>query len=155
MADAHPQRWRTLREFAEIDRPFRDVRRYVAGRPQSIVVGSTQARVAGLDLDRDIRMILGDVEIGPHSARIPIHWEDRRHPNLFPVLEATLEFIPVAGRRPATQIGFFGRYRPPLGSVGALGDTLAGNRLVLDSVVAFLADLAARLEQAVPASAAI
>jgi len=98
-------------------------------------------------------MIVGDVQIGPHTARVPIHWEDLRHPALFPLLEATLEFAPEAGRRPITQIGFFGRYRPPLGPVGTLGDTLVGSRAVLESVVAFLTDLAARLEQGIPRAA--
>jgi hypothetical protein len=145
-------RWRTLHEFVEVDRPFRDVRRFLAAQPPWIAAGSAQARVAGLDLDRDVRMVVGDLQSGPHSARVPLHWEDSRHPALFPLLEATLEFAPVAGRRPTTQIGFFGRYRPPLGSLGSLGDTLVGSHVVLESVVAFLDDLAQRLEQAVPPS---
>jgi len=149
-ADAHPERWRTLHEFVEIDRPFRAVRHYVVAHPQSIMAGSVQATVAGLDLGRGVRMIVGDLQIGPHGARVPIHWEDLRHPALFPLLDATLELRPVPGRRPATQIGFFGRYRPPLGSLGALGDRLAGSHLVLESVVTFLTALAARLEGAVP-----
>lgn len=151
--DAHPERWRTLHEFAEVARPFRDVRRYLAGAPECVSAGSAQARVAGLDLDRDIRMAVGDIQIGPHTARVPIHWEDRRHPGMFPLLEATLEFAPVAGRYPITQIGFLGRYRPPLGPLGTLGDSLAGSRVVLESVVAFLTDLVARLEQAIPSAA--
>ena len=144
------ERWRTLHEFYEVDRPFRDVRRFLAAQPQWIAAGSAQARVAGLDLARDVRMVVGDLQSGPHSARAPIHWEDSRHPALFPLLEATLEFAPVAGRRPTTQIGFFARYQPPLGSLGTLGDTLVGGRVVLESVVAFLDDLAHRLEQALP-----
>jgi hypothetical protein len=148
--DAHPERWRTLHEFAEVDRAFRDVRRYVAAEPECIVATSAQAEVAGLGLDRDIRMIVGGVQIGSHSARIPIHWEDLRHPALFPLLDATLEFSPVPGRRPITQIAFLGRYRPPLGPLGRLGDSLAGGQVVLESVVAFLTDLVTRLEQAIP-----
>src|SRR5687767_4214694 len=96
--DAHPEQWRTLHEFTEVDRAFRDVRRYVAGAPESVVAGSAQAKVAGLDLDRDVRMVVGDVQIGPHTARIPVHWEDLRHPALFPLLDGTLEFAPVVGR---------------------------------------------------------
>jgi hypothetical protein len=96
-------------------------------------------------------MPMGDLQIGLHSARLPIHWEDPQHPGLFPLLDATLEFAPVSsGRRPTTQIGFFGRYRPPFGQLGALGDTLVGSRVVLESVVAFLDDLTRRFEQALP-----
>ena len=152
--DAHPERWRTLHEFAEVDRAFRDVRRYVAATPECIAAGSAHAKLAGLVLDRDLRMVVGDVQISPHTARIPLHWEDLRHPALFPLLEATLEFAPVAGRRPITQIAFLGRYRPPLGPIGTLGDSLAGSRLVLESVVDFLTDLVARLEQAIPRASA-
>jgi hypothetical protein len=150
MPNAHPERWRTVHEFVELERPFREVRRFVAAQPQSIVAGSAQARVAGLELDRDIHMVVGDLQVGSHSARLPIHWEDRRHRSLFPLLDGTLQFTPVPGRRPITQIAFFGHYRPPLGPLGTLGDTLAGARLVVESVGAFLADLAARLEQAMP-----
>lgn len=148
--DTHPERWRTLHEFAEVDRAFRDVRRYLAATPECVAAGSASAKVAGLDLDRNIRIVVGDLQVGPHTARIPIHWEDRRHPALFPLLDATLEFGPVAGRRPITQIAFLGRYRPPLGALGALGDSLAGSRVVLESVVAFLTDIVARLEQSIP-----
>lgn len=151
--DAHPERWRTLHEFAEVDQAFRDVRRSVAAAPECSMAGAAQANVAGLDLDRDIRMVVGDLQIGPHTARIPIHWEDLRQPAMVPLLDATLEFAPVAGRLPITQIGFLGRYRPPLGPLGTLGDSLVGSRLVLESVVAFLTDLVARLEQAIPRAA--
>jgi hypothetical protein len=148
--DAHPERWRTLHEFAEVDRAFRDVRRHVARAPECIAATAASAKVAGLDLDRDIRMVVGELQVSPHTARIPIHWEDRHHPALFPILEATLEFAPATGRRPITRIAFLGRYRPPLGALGSLGDSLAGGRVVLESVVAFLSDLVARLEEAIP-----
>lgn len=118
------------------------------------MAGSAHAKVAGLGLDRDLRMVVGDVQISPHTARIPMHWEDLRHPTLFPLLDATLEFAPVAGRRPITRIAFLGRYRPPLGSLGTVGDSLAGSRLVLESVVDFLTDLVDRLEQAIPRAGA-
>jgi hypothetical protein len=72
---------------------------------------------------------------------------------MFPLLDATLEFAPVAGRRPITQIGFLGRYRPSLGPLGTLGDPLVGSRLVLEPGAAFLTDLVARLEQAIPRAA--
>ena len=144
--------WRALREFVYVDRPFRDVRRLIADQPWCVVAGSTQAHVAGVDLERDIRMVIGELQVGPHSARLPVRWEDTSLPMLFPFLEGTLEFIPVAaGRRPTTQIGFFGRYQPPLGALGDLGDRLVGHRIVLDSVLIFLDDLSRRLERDLPA----
>lgn len=77
---ADPQGWREIRHFAYMDRPFRNVRRAVATAPQRILAGSSELRVrrVGFDLARDVRMILGDVEIGIHSARLPIRWEETR-----------------------------------------------------------------------------
>jgi hypothetical protein len=147
IARRHSERWRKLHEFTYVDRPFRDVRRLLAGQPQCVLAGSLTAQFGGLDLNRDVRMVIGEIGIGVHSVRLPIQWEDARHPGLFPLLEATLEFVPVAaGRRPTTQIGLFGRYRPPLGHIGAVADGLAGSRIVTESVQTFLDDLAERLE---------
>jgi len=162
----HPQGWRTLRHFAYVDRPFRDVRRWVADAPQRILAdpscaagdgsaSTTELRVrrAGLDFGRDVRMILGDIEIGIHSARLPLRWEDAAHPGLFPVLDATLELAPVrSGRHAMTQLGLFGQYRPPFGRFGALADSLAGRRIVLESIERFLDDLVDRFHSDLPES---
>jgi len=151
--------WRALRHFAYVDRPFRDVRRAVAAAPQRVVTdpaGPATAAVrvhrAGLDLARDVRMIIGDVEIGVHSARLPLRWEDARRPGLFPILDANLEIAPVrAGQHAMTQLGLFGSYRPPFGRLGALADDVAGHTIVTESVEQFLAGLVARLEATLPA----
>jgi hypothetical protein len=147
------ERWRPLHEFAYIDRAFRDVRRRLADRPGEIVPGSATAYLAGIDLTRDVHMVVGDLQIGHKTAWLTIHWEDLRHPGLFPLLDATLEFMPVgAGHRPTTQVGLRGQYRPPLGGLGGLADSLAGNRVVQQSVQAFLGELAVHLEEALPAN---
>ena len=148
--------WRTIRHFAYLDRPFRDVRRALAAAPQQILAGpsgSTELRVrrAGVDLARDVRMIVGDIEIGIHSARLPLRWEDATHPELFPILDATLEVAPVhAGRHALTQLGLFGRYRPPFGRLGGLADSLAGRTIVVGSVEQFLDDLVDRFHADLP-----
>jgi hypothetical protein len=49
-----------------------------------------------------------------------------------------------------TQLGLFGRYRPPFGRLGALTDDLAGHRIVVDSVDRFLDDLVEQLHAALP-----
>ena len=156
--------WRTIRHFAYVDRPFRDVRRAVAAAPQRILAGQsgsndgalapvTELRVrrARFDITRDVRMILGDIEIGIHSARLPLRWEDATRPGLFPILDATLEVAPVrAGRHAMTQLGLFGRYRPPFGRLGGLADDLAGHRIVVESVERFLDDLVDRFQADLP-----
>ena len=106
---------------------------------------------AGVDLSRDARVVLGDMEVAAHAVRIPLHWEDARRPGLFPVLTATLEIVPVAsGRHRTTQLGLLGRYEPPFGRLGALADSLAGSRLVFESVERFLDNLVERLERDLP-----
>jgi hypothetical protein len=158
--------WRAVRHFAYVDRAFRDVRRYVAAAPARILAdgrvddaagagGPTtelHVRRAGLDLTRDVRTVMGDLTVGIHNARLPLRWEDAARPDLFPVLDATFELAPVsAGRHPMTQLGLFGRYQPPLGRLGSVADTLAGHRIVLESVERFLDELAHRLERELPA----
>ena len=157
---AQAQGWRNFRHFAYVDRPFRDVRRLIAASPQQILAdpsGSTgegppavsalRVRRAGFDLTRDVRMVVGDVQIGIHSARLPLRWEDAARPGLFPVVDATLEVAPVrAGRHAMTQLGLFGQYRPPFGRLGALADSLAGQRIVLESIERFLEDLVDRFQ---------
>lgn len=160
-----PDRWRTVRQFAYVDRAFRDVRRYVASAPARILgdgrldesggpdepIAGLHVRRAGLDLVRDVRMVMGDLAVGIHNARLPVRWEDAAHPDLFPILDATFELAPVsAGRHPMTQLGLFGRYQPPLGRFGSFADTLAGRRIVLESVEGFLDDLTHRLERELP-----
>ena len=108
-------------------------------------------RRAGFDLGRDVRMTLGELAVGVHSARLPLRWEDAARPGLFPILDATLEVAPVrAGRRVTTQLGLLGRYRPPLGRLGSLADDLAGHRVVIESVDRFLDDLVERIEAMLP-----
>jgi hypothetical protein len=148
-----PERWRPLHEFVYIDRAFRDVRRCLADRPGEIVPESATAQLAGLELTRDVRMVVGDLQIGHRTAWLTIHWEDLHHPGFFPLLDARLEFMPVgAGHRPTTQVALRGQYRPPLGGLGRLADNLAGHRVVEESVRAFLEALAAHLEGTLPAN---
>jgi hypothetical protein len=161
---AHRQGWRTFRHFAYVDRPFREVRRRLAAAPQRILADPSRfpgdgraakvelrVRRSGLDLGREVRMVLGDIEIGIHSARLPLRWEDATRPGLFPVLDATLEVAPVrAGRHAMTQLGLFGQYRPPFGRFGALADSLAGQRIVLESIERFLDDLVDRFHGDLP-----
>ena len=158
------RRQREVRHYAYVDRDFGQVRSYLTAAPQGLLRDHSLTRDAGgglltglhlhragLDVSRDVRVVIGDLQLSARSVRAPLHWEDARRPGLFPVLDATLEIIPVAsGRRHTTQIGFVGRYEAPLGWFGAVGDWLAGNRLVIESVEEFVEGLAGRLERELP-----
>ena len=154
-----PDGWRTIRHFAYVDRSFRDVRRALAAAPQRVVADAQALRAAaaptaelrvrriGFDIGRDVRIVLGGVEVGIHSARVPIRWEDATRPTLFPILDATLEVVPVnAGRRPMTQLGLFGQYRPPFGRLGGLADNFAGHRIAVESVERFVDEVVDRVQ---------
>ena len=162
----HEAGWRTIRHFAYVDRPFRTVRRSLAddaaqilglpdGRDGSEPTVELRVRRGGFDLGRDVKMTIGELEVGVHSARLPVRWEDATHPGLFPLLEATLEVAPVkAGSLALTQLGLFGRYRPPFGRLGAFGDNFAGHRIVIESVDRFLDGLVAHFHATIPDEAA-
>jgi hypothetical protein len=145
-----------VRHFAYVDRPFRDVRRHVARAPQGILGAPTAplhvARL-GVDIRRNVRITIGEMEVWPRGARLPLRWEDAGQPGIFPVLDAVLEFSPVrSGAHDMTQMTLFGHYQPPLGLVGDLADDVAGHRVVVESVEEFLDGLASRLEGEMPAS---
>jgi hypothetical protein len=144
-----------VRDFAYVDRAFRDVRRHVADAPQRVVGAPTaplHAQRMGVDVRRDVRITIGDMEVWPRGARLPLRWEDAGQPGMFPVLDAVLEFSPVrSGAHDMTQVALFGHYQPPLGLVGDLADDLAGRGVVVESIEEFLVGLAGRLEAEIPA----
>jgi hypothetical protein len=151
--------WREVRHYAYVDRPFAEVCRMLAREPERVLghsgdAGAVREQLIGLhilrggvDLSREVRVVLGNLVLDEDAARLVLRWEDAERPNLFPVLEAALELTPVpAGRRPTTQVGLVGRYRPPFGRLGAVADTLAGHGLVLESVERFLDEITLRIE---------
>jgi hypothetical protein len=157
--------WRAFRQDVEVSRVFTAVRSYLSAAPGRLLGDSPptagpdeieartglHVRRAGLDVSRDVRVVVGDLEIDGRSMRIPVRWADARRPRLFPVLVATLEITPAGTDRPsATRLAFSGRYAPPLGRFGAMADAIAGHRLVFESVDRFLDGLVERLERDLP-----
>ncbi len=155
--DQRASGWREIRHYAYVERPFDDVWALLARAPEQVLGGETDeagppeaslhATRAGLELSRDVRLHFGGLVCGEQRARLSLRWEDVHHPRLFPVLEAVLELAPLrSGRRQITQIGVVGRYRPPLGAVGALADRLGGEAVAAESVARFVKELALKLE---------
>lgn len=65
-----------------------------------------------------------------------LQWRAWRHPRLFPVMEADLLLQPSTGQSSELVPG--GRYHPPLGLLGALGDLLVDRLIAQASVEAFI-----------------
>ena len=66
---------------------------------------------------------------------------------LFPLMKAELEIQPLSHHptHPLTQLGIAGRYRPPAGLLGAVGDALLGHRIAEAAIRNFVTDLAGRV----------
>ena len=151
--------WREVRHYAYVQRPFAGVAELLATAPERVVgrpgettgphegLAGLHIHRAGVDLSRDVRITIGGVVLDEDAARLALHWEDAHQPKLFPVMEAVLELAPLtAGRHRVTQVGLVGRYRPPLGRLGAVADTWAGHRVVMESIAGFLENIADRIE---------
>lgn len=163
IAETDQQRWTTVRHYAYVPRLYEDAERLLAAEPEAVVVGEPgqprpsvsplHARLGRLSLTRSARVHLGPISRDSSVIHLNIRWEDSERPRLFPVLEAVLSLAPVpSAPRPVTQVGLVGRYRPPLGPVGELGDRLAGQSVAADAVAGFVADIASRLEFLLPES---
>jgi hypothetical protein len=147
-------RWRPIRRVAHVRREFDRIRSYVTVNPAAVLgdrPAGLHVRRAGLDMSRDVRFVVGDLEIGGHSVRIPLRWADARRPELFPVLDAVLTIAPEwCDGRGAARLDLAGHYRPPFGRLGAVISALGGYRLLVESVERFLAAFAERLEEELP-----
>ena len=94
----------------------------------------------GGSLNRSARVGFGRLMEEDGAVVLPVWWEDAEHPDLFPTFDGGLE-LQADGR--GTALRLVGSYRPPLGLLGRFGDGLAGHRIVMASLNAFLADVAA------------
>lgn len=107
--------------------------------------------VAGFSVARPVRVVAGHVvEVDDNCVRVPVRWEPAGRHGVLPVLEGTLEVVGLAEHPPTTRVSFTGRYRPPLGRLGAVADGLAGHALARRTVRRMVEDVADRLLAATP-----
>ena len=93
-----------------------------------------------------------EIEVGRPIASggktwIPIAWRATGPSNLFPVLDAELEFAPLGTQ--LTQLSLSGRYQPPLGLIGRTIDKALLSRVAEATIKDFVDRLARALEAAV------
>jgi copper chaperone CopZ len=159
--ESGPSTWHQIHRYAYVMRPYEDVWMSVAGSPSMLLDESAgdglkrlqlHARLAGIDVARPVLVHVGGLVNRGDRAVLSLTWCDQGRRNLFPVMEAVLELVPVDYRGcPITQIGLVGRYRPPFGAFGNAIDRVAGSQIVAESVTWFVAGIARRLEAALPA----
>lgn len=156
--------WRTIRHYAYVPRPYEAVWAKLAEAPREVLstgddlsaaglpLAELRVHRAGLAVSRVVKVKFGGLVVEEEMARMGLRWNDGRHPQFFPVLEGILSLAPIrAGRRHMTQVGLVGRYRPPFGAVGAVGDRMAGEDVAVESVAGFVDTIARRLEALVDA----
>ena len=155
--------WRQIERYVYVERAYDDVWPYLAGHLSSLGEllpdggRSVDLRIhpAGRTVSRPVRLHVHGFVCRDGTTRASLGWADAARPRMFPLLEASLEIMPVPhDGAPFTQLGVVARYRPPLGPLGALGDRLAGAEVVDASITEFLDELAVAVERRVPVPAA-
>jgi copper chaperone CopZ len=160
---SHQSNWRTVRHYAYLDRPYEAAWTALAQSPHEVLgaqpsadEGTAQtaltAKRGALGISRTVTIRFGGLVCEEEMARMALRWQDSHHAMFFPVFEGILSLAPmVVGRRPVTQVGLVGRYRPPLGAAGAAADRLAGGEVADEVLTAFVDGITARLEALIPA----
>src|SRR5258708_23071586 len=116
---------------------------------RALEVGATlHARVGPFEVGADVTIEVRDVSetvsaLGERTTRVELTWTAARNAGLFPAMSATLAVYPLSAGE--VQLDLHGRYRPPLGAVGAAVDAIVGHRIATASVLRFVQDVARAL----------
>ena len=106
-------------------------------------------KVGPLDLVADVAIQVIAIDevrspLGQPATRLQLDWKSTNRPDWFPTMKGTLLVYALTSTE--TQLDFDGTYEPPMGSVGAVIDTLILHRVVAEaSVLHFVQDVAAFL----------
>jgi hypothetical protein len=87
------------------------------------------------------------VHLDHDSARWDMTWHAIDHPHLFPVFEGTLGLEPA--ERGGTILRMTGSYEPPIGPVGAVGDSVMRHRVARQSIERYLRSIAGHINRTV------
>jgi hypothetical protein len=100
------------------------------------VLSTLVVPIGGFKLARDVSVSVGDLHrAGPARAKLPLQWHAAQHQGLFPEMTAELEIAALSLEEPHTQISIIGSYVPPVGLVGAVGDSLGSLYRLADAAV--------------------
>jgi hypothetical protein len=112
------------------------------------VLSTLYVPLGGFELARDVTISVGDLNRAQeYRAKLPLRWHAAQHHGLFPEMEAELEIAALSADEPISQISLIGTYVPPVGIVGAVGDSMGAlHRLAEAAVHRLVKDICARLE---------
>ena len=150
---------RELYYYEYVDRAANDVVEALAGPEHAAFQAATlgavaeanqfrerlHVEVAGLDIGKDVVIEVGKPNDKGFAVFVPIKWHAASQTALFPSMDAELEIVPLSHNPPRSQIGLLGRYRPPIGVFGAIGDAMLGHRIAEATVRRFVMELSSRL----------
>jgi hypothetical protein len=105
----------------------------------------------GSSVHQRVEVHLKGVHLEGRVARWEFEWNAVGHPGLFPVMHGELTLEP---RETHALLTLRGTYEPPMGVVGAVGDSVAGRRVARQSVTDYVARVAQRVDAAVDADLA-
>lgn len=107
-----------------------------------------RATVDGAEFHREVRVHTQPVEqVDAHAYRMPLVWHESHGERLYPVMHGAFEMAALSISPPLTEITFMGHYRPPLGLLGAMGDTLIGGRIADQVTESLVDDVVGRLHE--------
>lgn len=107
-----------------------------------------RATVDGTEFHREVRVHTRPVEqVDAHAYRMPLVWHESHGERLYPVMHGAFEMAALSNNPPLTEVTFMGHYRPPLGLLGTMGDTLIGGRIADQVAESLLEDVVGRLHE--------
>jgi hypothetical protein len=112
------------------------------------VLSTLYVPLGGFELAREVTISVGDLDrVQEYRAKLPVHWHAAQHQGLFPQMDAALEIAALSPDEPQSQVSLIGTYVPPVGIVGAVGDSMGAlHRLAEAAVHRLVKDICERLE---------
>jgi len=157
---------REIRAFDYVNQPYEPVRDAIQQHALDIfrratklaedrsgdVAAALSVNLAGLNVSKDIAIEIGEISESSSGnselarmTRVPLRWQARDTPGLFPAMQAELKIYPLSFTE--TQVELSGHYDPPMGVLGSAVDAMVGHRLAEASVHRFVRAIVERLRQ--------
>lgn len=147
---------RPVYAYEIVDLPYEHVREVLARRPAAMflplqptqgtpkIIVSLETDILDAHLNRDVEIVFGGFrDDGGDVCYRELTWSAKEAKGLFPKMNAEIEAVLLGHNR--VQVSFIGSYRPPLGPVGDLGDSMGFHRAAEDTIRKLMARIAVSL----------